>query len=98
MLLRILVDNPGRTFTRNINQKFVDATKTLLRGGRDPSVRQLLMDTLDSFDITIKNQQRENVVDENLAALVTMWLKEKEKAYKAYGVGGILRRPSKMRY
>jgi hypothetical protein len=88
MLLRILVDNPGPSFTRNINQKFVDATKTLLRGGRDPSVRQLLMDTLDAFEVTIQNQQRQNAVDENLASLVAMWLKEKEKAYKAYGVGG----------
>lgn len=98
MLLRILVDNPGPSFTRNINQKFVDATKTLLRGGRDPSVRQLLMDTLDAFEVTIQNQQRQNSVDENLAPLVTMWLKEKEKAYKTYGVGSLADPPSTVRY
>ncbi|TGO47947.1 hypothetical protein BCON_0257g00090 [Botryotinia convoluta] len=37
MLIRILTDNPGMTFTRNIDAKFVQTVKELLRTGRDPS-------------------------------------------------------------
>ena len=79
MLLRILADNPGPTFTRNIDQKFVDATKELLKGGRDPSVRQILMETLDTFET-------QKMYDEGLTSIIEMWKKEKEKAYRAYGV------------
>lgn len=79
MLLRILADNPGPTFTRNIDKKFVEATKELLRGGRDPSVRQILMETLDTFET-------QKMYDEGLLNIIEMWKKEKEKAYKAYGV------------
>ncbi|KAB5547015.1 GAT domain-containing protein [Coniochaeta sp. 2T2.1] len=78
MLMRILADNPGPTFTRNVDKKFVEATKELLRGGRDPSVRQILMETLDTFE-------REKLYDEGLMNIIEMWKKEKEKAYKAYG-------------
>ncbi|KAH8907576.1 hypothetical protein BR93DRAFT_967467 [Coniochaeta sp. PMI_546] len=78
MLLRILADNPGPTFTRNIDKKFVEATKELLRGGRDPSVRQILMETLDTFET-------QKMYDEGLLNIIEMWKKEKEKAYKAYG-------------
>ncbi|KAL2180718.1 uncharacterized protein P884DRAFT_311453 [Thermothelomyces heterothallicus CBS 202.75] len=78
MLLRILADNPGPGFTRFLDKKFVDVTKELLRSGRDPSVRQILMETLDAFETT-KN------LDEGLALIIEMWQKEKEKAYKAYG-------------
>lgn len=78
MLMRILADNPGPTFTRNLDKKFTDTTKDLLRGCRDPSVRQLLMETLDSFESTKSH-------DEGLMLLIEMWKKEKEKAYKAYG-------------
>ncbi|KAF4469006.1 hypothetical protein FALBO_4103 [Fusarium albosuccineum] len=80
MLMRILTDNPGSTFTRNIDQKFVDTARQLLKGGRDPSVRQILMETLDDFE-------RTKVDDENLALIVSMWKKEKEKAYKDFGAG-----------
>ncbi len=80
MLTRILADNPGMTFTRNADKKFVEACKELLRSGRDPSVRQILMETLDAFESTKE-------YDEGLTALLEMWKKEKEKAYKAYGVG-----------
>lgn len=87
MLMRILADNPGPTFTRNIDKKFVDATKELLRGGRDPSVRQILMETLDTFET-------QKMYDEGLLNIIEMWKKEKEKAYKAYGVSWhILRSP-----
>ncbi|KAK3364420.1 hypothetical protein B0T25DRAFT_63789 [Lasiosphaeria hispida] len=78
MLIRILSDNPGQTFTRNLDKKFVDASKELLRSGRDPHVRQMLMETLDSFENT-------KGYDEGLGLIIEMWKKEKEKAYKAYG-------------
>ena len=80
MLLRILTDNPGATFTRNLDQKFVDVTKQLLKGARDQSVRQILMETLDDFE-NIKIAE-----DENLTLIVSMWQKEKEKAFKDQGV------------
>lgn len=80
MLVRILTDNPGATFTRNMDKKFVDAAKELLRAGRDPSVRQILMETLDTFEQTRAD-------DEGLALVIEMWKKEKERAYKTYGVG-----------
>ena len=79
MLMRILADNPGPTFTRNLDKKFVDVAKELLRSGRDPSVRQMLMETLDSFENT-------KGFDEGLGLIIAMWKKEKEKAYKAFGV------------
>ena len=79
MLVRILADNPGPTFTRNIDQKFTDTVKELLRNVRDPSVRQLLMETLDYFENT-------KAYDEGLALLIAMWKKEKEKAQGKYSV------------
>ncbi|KAK4222344.1 hypothetical protein QBC38DRAFT_375314 [Podospora fimiseda] len=79
MLIRILCDNPGQSFTRNLDKKFVDTTKELLKSGRDVSVRQMLMETLDSFENT-------KGYDEGLALIIEMWRKEKEKAYRAYGV------------
>lgn len=80
MLMRILSDNPGPSFTRNIDTKFVDTTKELLRAGPDPSVRQILLETLDMFET-------QKMYDESLASMIAMWKKEKEKAYKNYGVG-----------
>ena len=79
MLIRILADNPGATFTRNLDKKFVDTTKELLRSGKDGNVRQMLMETLDAFEST-------KGYDENLQLLIEMWKKEKEKAYRVYGV------------
>lgn len=79
MLLRILADNPGPGFTRYLDKKFVETAKELLRNGRDAGVRQILMESLDTFE-NAKGH------DEGLAPLVDMWKKEKEKAYKAYGV------------
>ncbi|KAL8946114.1 MAG: hypothetical protein Q9222_007449 [Ikaeria aurantiellina] len=72
MLVRILADNPGKTFTRNIDGKFVSTVKELLRDGRDMSVQQILRETLDSFE-TAKAD------DETLAPLREMWKKEKVK-------------------
>ncbi|KAK4153712.1 hypothetical protein C8A00DRAFT_43408 [Chaetomidium leptoderma] len=79
MLIRILADNPGKGFTRFIDKKFCDAAKELLRSGRDGNVRQMLMETLDTFENTKAD-------DEGLALIIEMWKKEKEKAHKAYGV------------
>lgn len=76
MLMRILADNPGPTFTRNMDAKFVDTVKEVLRGARDPSVVQMLMESLNAFENT-------KSYDEGLAPLIEMWRKEKEKAHKA---------------
>lgn len=79
MLVRILTDNPGQTFTRNMDDKFVDTARSLLKHSKDRSVRQLLMETLDDFEHT-------KMYDENLGPIIQMWKKEKEKALKDYGV------------
>jgi hypothetical protein len=79
MLLRILTDNPGSTFTRNLDQKFVDTVRGLLKALRDPNVRQILMETLDDF-------QHTKAYDENLTLLLTMWQGEKEEALSKSGV------------
>ncbi|KAE8448729.1 hypothetical protein EG329_008944 [Mollisiaceae sp. DMI_Dod_QoI] len=81
MLIRILADNPGKTFTRNMDAKFVETVKELLRVGRDPSVKQILMETLDTF-------QREKAGDEGLAKLNEMWKKEHERMVKIHGPAG----------
>ncbi|KAL6691876.1 hypothetical protein J3F84DRAFT_403229 [Trichoderma pleuroticola] len=78
MLMRILADNPGETFTRNLDTKFVDTTRALLKGTKDSSVRQILMDTLDDFE-------RTKFYDENLTLIITLWQEEKEKAIKQHG-------------
>ena len=75
MLVRILTDNPGKSFTRNIDSKFVITVKELLRDGRDMSVQQLLRETLDSFET-------QKADDETLAPLRTMWMKEKGRSAK----------------
>lgn len=75
MLIRILSDNPGSTFTKNIDKKFVEAVKELSRTCRDPSVQQLLSDTLNNF-------LRDKASDVHLAALLEMWKKEKAKIEK----------------
>ncbi|CAG8980155.1 hypothetical protein HYALB_00007393 [Hymenoscyphus albidus] len=81
MLIRILADNPGKTFTRNMDSKFVQTVKELLRMGRDPSVRQILMETLDTF-------QRKKADDEGCAMLNEMWKREQEKMVKLAGPAG----------
>ncbi|KAF4635898.1 hypothetical protein G7Y89_g2192 [Cudoniella acicularis] len=81
MLIRILADNPGKTFTRNIDTKFVQTVKELLRVGRDPSVKQILMETLDTF-------QRDKAADEGCFQLNEMWKKEHERMLKIHGPGG----------
>ncbi|KAL2038554.1 hypothetical protein N7G274_008601 [Stereocaulon virgatum] len=78
MLVRILADNPGKTFTRNLDQKFVNTVKELLRDGKDMSVQQILRETLDNFETNKAN-------DETLALLLDMWIKEKAKITKRGG-------------
>lgn len=69
MLIRILADNPGATFTRNLDGKFTSTVKELLRNGRDPSVQQILRETLAAL-------YTDKAYDSNLATLFAMWNKE----------------------
>ncbi|KAG9187283.1 hypothetical protein G6011_05154 [Alternaria panax] len=70
MLIRILADNPGPSFTKNLDKQFADTIKYLLRNGQDPSVAQIVKETLDSME-------REKGYDTNLNTLFTMYRKEK---------------------
>tara|TARA_R110002003_G_scaffold244_12_gene17532 strand:- start:10407 stop:11873 length:1467 start_codon:yes stop_codon:yes gene_type:complete len=70
MLIRILADNPGQSFTKNMDKHFADTVKHLLRNGQDPSVSQILRESLDSLE-------REKAYDTNLNTLFAMWRKEK---------------------
>ncbi|KAH8153424.1 uncharacterized protein LAJ45_02236 [Morchella importuna] len=71
MIMRILSDNPGPTFTRNLaDPKFTAAVKDLLRRGMDPSVRQILGETLEYWEGA-------KSADEGLAPLREIWRKEK---------------------
>jgi hypothetical protein len=72
MLIRILSENPGHTFTRNFDTKFVGTVKELLREGRDMSAQQMLREMLEMFE-TQKSW------DEDLAELIAMWKKEKKE-------------------
>ncbi|GAP89923.2 putative gat domain-containing protein [Rosellinia necatrix] len=76
MLVRILADNPGPTFTRNLDQEFAKALKDLLKNARGEKVRQMLMETLTSFETT-------KFYDDGLTPVIEMWKKEKEKAQKS---------------
>ncbi|KAL1999253.1 hypothetical protein VTN02DRAFT_4817 [Thermoascus thermophilus] len=78
MLVRILSDNPGHTFTRNVDVKFVNTVRDLLREGRDTGVQQILRETLDVFEA-------QRSWDEDLKPLLQMWTKEKERYAKAAG-------------
>ena len=88
MLVRILADNPGKTFTRNLDSKFVITTKELLRDGRDMSVQQILRETLDAF-------QTQKPDDETLKPLMTMWQNEKVKVAKKSASATVRQVPSR---
>ena len=75
MLMRILADNPGKSFTKNLDAKFASTLKELLRDGRDSSVQQILRETLDNFET-------QKADDETLGLLKDMWKKEKAKMIK----------------
>jgi len=86
MLMRILVDNPGHTFTRNFDAKFVTVIKELLRTGRDFHVQNYLRQYLGHLD-----QQRP--WDEDLKLLLQMWAKEKMKSQHGLVRNDIFARP-----
>ena len=79
MLMRILVENPGLTFTRNMDKKFVEAVRDLLRGCQHAHVVHFLMETLQDFE-------SKSAVDEGIGRLVEMWQKEKAKSKSLYAV------------
>lgn len=70
MLIRILCDNPGATFTRNFDKSFVNTVKELLRSCKDNSTQQIMRETLDSLEA-------DKGYDEGLQGLLQMWRKEK---------------------
>lgn len=72
MLVRILSENPGTSFTKNFEDKFVKSTKSLLREGRDGSVQQILRETLDALEAN-------RPMDPGVQNLVAMWRREKGK-------------------
>ncbi|KAK4695985.1 hypothetical protein P7C71_g1858, partial [Lecanoromycetidae sp. Uapishka_2] len=78
MLMRILADNPGKSFTKNLDQRFANTVKELLRDGRDMSVQQILRETLDSFE-------KQKADDDTLAIMNDMWKKEQAKIIKRGG-------------
>lgn len=69
MLIRILADNPGASFTKNLDSKFAGTVKDLLRNSRDQSVQQIARETLSAL-------YQEKAYDTNLATLFAMWTKE----------------------
>jgi hypothetical protein len=79
MILRILCDNPGPSFTRSFDQDFVDTVRKLLGSGKDSKVQRMLMEILDDFEFT-------RMDDGNLVLLIEMWKKEKAAAYTRFGV------------
>ena len=70
MLIRILADNPGPSFTKNLDKPFAETVKHLLRNGEDPSVAQIVKETLDAME-------REKAYDTNLNTLFAMYKKER---------------------
>lgn len=70
MLIRILADNPGPSFTKNLDKQFADTLKNLLRHGQDPSVSQITKETLDAME-------RDKAYDTNLNLVFAMYRKEK---------------------
>ncbi|KAJ9304540.1 hypothetical protein DTO217A2_5908 [Paecilomyces variotii] len=86
MLIRILADNPGHTFTRNIDAKFVSVIRDMLRVGKGLDVQHILRETLDSFET-------ERAADPDLEALLHMWSKEKERFNKSIGKAPVQQAP-----
>lgn len=77
MVMRILVDNPGHTFTRNFDSKFVSAVKENLRYGRDWHVQHYFRQYLNTLENTHKD-------DVDLQPLLQMWAKEKTKGDRSF--------------
>ncbi|RMJ24330.1 hypothetical protein PHISP_04804 [Aspergillus sp. HF37] len=72
MLVPILVDNPGHSFTRNLDPKFVSTVKDLLRHARDLGVQHFMRQTLNALEA-------QRSWDQDLKPLLQMWEKEKNK-------------------
>ena len=70
MLVRILSDNPGPSFSRNFDRAFVATIKESLRNCRDASTQQILRETLDTMEANKQFQ-------EGMGSLIQMWRKEK---------------------
>lgn len=70
MLVRILSDNPGPTFTRCFDQSFVKTVKELLRNCKDGGTQQILREALDSMEVNKSH-------DQGVQGLIAMWRKEK---------------------
>jgi hypothetical protein len=83
MLIRILSDNPGPSFTRNFDKPFVSTIKEALRNCKDGSTQQILRETLDALEANKQFQ-------EGMEGLIQMWRKEKghqARLSHGYGVG-----------
>jgi hypothetical protein len=77
MLMRILADNPGHSFTRNFDAKFCTTIKELLRNGRDWHVQQYLRQYLAQLEAT-------RHWDDDLQLLLQTWAKEKAKGDRSF--------------
>ncbi|KAI2790917.1 hypothetical protein POX_c03768 [Penicillium oxalicum] len=77
MLMRILGDNPGHSFTRHFDAKFCSAIKDVLRSGRDLHVRHYLCEYLAYLEAT-------RYQDDDLQLLLQVWAKKKAKAPRAF--------------
>ena len=81
MLIRILCDNPGPSFTRNFDKQFVTTVKEALRNCKDGSTQQILRETLDSLEVNKQYQ-------EGMEGLIQMWRKEKgQQGRLSHGYG-----------
>lgn len=83
MLIRILSDNPGPTFTRNFDKPFVSTIKEMLRNCKDGSTQQIIRETLDALEANKQFQ-------EGMEGLIQMWRKEKghtARLSQGYGLG-----------
>lgn len=72
MIMRILGENPGHSFTRHLDSKFAVIIKDLLRSGQDWHVQQYLRQYLDTLEANQHN-------DQDFQPLLQMWAKEKTK-------------------
>ncbi|KAK3725406.1 hypothetical protein LTR37_000376 [Vermiconidia calcicola] len=70
MLIRILSDNPGPSFSRNFDKAFVSTVKELLRNCKDGATQQILRETLDNLEANKQYQ-------EGMEMMIQMWRKEK---------------------
>jgi VHS domain len=83
MLIRILVDNPGETFTRALDADFVETMRKLIKHAKETRVRGMAMEMFDEFEFT-------KMYDEGLQGLILMWKAQKEEAIRKGGVGHLV--------